>query len=191
MIFENTFENLTKEQIDLLNTYFDGYDYQSSSHTYIANYIWRNTHQISWQIIGDYLCIGALGNLDPEEDPQYFMSFPLTNTGRYEISKLRETLLAAKEIFAGNGQKLELSLVPESLVPLLVECFPEEGALFIEHDRDDDDYIYLKEDLVNLAGRKLHTKKNHLNQFMKNYEFTYEEVTPETVPEVMAALCGE
>ena len=37
MIFENTFENLTKEQIDLLNTYFDGYDYQSSSHTYIAN----------------------------------------------------------------------------------------------------------------------------------------------------------
>ena len=95
MIFENTFENLTKEQIDLLNTYFDGYDYQSSSHTYIANYIWRNTHQISWQIIGDYLCIGALGNLDPEEDPQYFMSFPLTNTGRYEISKLRETLLAA------------------------------------------------------------------------------------------------
>ena len=191
MIFENTFENLTKEQIDLLNTYFDGYDYQSSSHTYIANYIWRNTHQISWQIIGDYLCIGALGNLDPEEDPQYFMSFPLTNTGRYEISKLRETLLAAKEIFAGNGQKLELSLVPESLVPLLTECFPEEGALFIEHDRDDDDYIYLKEDLVNLAGRKLHTKKNHLNQFMKNYEFTYEEVTPETVPEVMAALCGE
>ena len=188
MIFENTFENLTKEQIDLLNTYFDGYDYQSSSHTYIANYIWRNTHQISWQIIGDYLCIGALGNLDPEEDSQYFMSFPLTNTGRYEIPKLRETLLAAKEIFTGNGQKLELSLVPESLVPLLTECFPEEGALFIEHDRDDDDYIYLKEDLVNLAGRKLHTKKNHLNQFMKNYEFTYEEVTPETVPEVMVYI---
>ena len=188
MIFENTFDNLTKEQIDLLNTYFDGYDYQSSSHTYIANYIWRNTHQISWQIIGDYLCIGALGNLDPEEDPQYFMSFPLTNTGRYEIPKLRETLLAAKEIFAGNGQKLELSLVPESLVPLLTECFPEEGALFIEHDRDDDDYIYLREDLVSLAGRKLHTKKNHLNQFMKNYEFTYEEVTPETVPEVMAYI---
>ncbi len=56
MIFENTFDNLNKEQIDLLNTYFDGYDYQFlSSHTYIANYIWRNTHQISWQIIGDYL----------------------------------------------------------------------------------------------------------------------------------------
>ena len=116
------------------------------------------------------------------------MSFPLTNTGSYEVPKLRETLLTAKEIFAGNGQKLELSLVPESLVPLLVECFPEEGALFIEHDRDDDDYIYRKEELVSLAGRKLHTKKNHLNQFMKNYEFTYEEVTPENVPEVMAYI---
>lgn len=188
MIFENTFENLTAEQITLLNTYFDGYDYQSSGHTYIANYIWRNTHQISWQIIGDYLCIGALGNLDPEEDKQYFMSFPLTADGRYEIPKLRETLLAAKEIFRRNGQKLELSLVPESLVPLLKECFPEEGELFIEHDRDDDDYIYLKEELISLSGRKLHTKKNHLNQFLKNYEFTYEEATPEMVPEIMAYI---
>ena len=188
MIFEHSFESLTPEQIAMLNTYFDGYDYQSSAYTYIANYIWRNTHRISWQIIGDYLCIGALAERDPEEDKQYFMSFPLTNTGCYEIPKLRETLLAAKEIFAKNGQQLEMSLVPESLVPLLPECFPEEGALFIEHDRDDDDYIYLKEDLVTLGGRKLHTKKNHLNQFLKNYEFTYEEATPEMVPEIMAYI---
>ena len=70
MIFENTFDNLTPEETELLNSYFDGYDYESSGHTLIANYIWRNTHHISWQIIGDYLCIGALGELDPEEDKQ-------------------------------------------------------------------------------------------------------------------------
>ena len=47
MIFENTFDNLTEADKSLLQEYFDGYDYQSSSHTFLANYIWRNTHHLS------------------------------------------------------------------------------------------------------------------------------------------------
>lgn len=186
MIFERTFDNLSEEEINLLNEYFDGYDYQSSGHTFIANYIWRNTHQISWQIIGDYLCIGALAELDPEEDKQYFMSFPLTRTGTYDIEALRETLLEAKRMFNAKGQDLYVSLIPEPLVHYLEECFP--GKVFAEHDRNEDDYIYLKEELISLSGRKLHQKKNHLNYFLKNYEFTYEEATPEMAEEIMAYI---
>ena len=187
MIFENTFDNLTPEETELLNSYFDGYDYESSGHTLIANYIWRNTHHISWQIIGDYLCIGALGELDPEEDKQYFMSFPLTRTGTYDPDSLKETLLTAQKMFRRQGQNLNMSLIPQSLVHYLTEIFPEE-SLYIEHARDEDDYIYLREDLVKLSGRKLHQKKNHLNYFLKNYAFTYEEATPEMVPEIMAYI---
>lgn len=187
MIFENTFDNLTPEETELLNSYFDGYDYESSGHTLIANYIWRNTHHISWQIIGDYLCIGALGELDPEEDKQYFMSFPLTRTGTYDLDSLKKTLFTAQEMFRKRGQNLNMSLIPQSLVHYLTEIFPEE-SLYIEHDRDEDDYIYLREDLVKLSGRKLHQKKNHLNYFLKNYAFTYEEATPEMVPEIMAYI---
>ena len=187
MIFENTFDNLTPEETELLNSYFDGYDYESSGHTLIANYIWRNTHHISWQIIGDYLCIGALGELDPEEDKQYFMSFPLTRTGTYDLDSLEETLFTAQKMFRKRGQNLNMSLIPEPLVHYLTEIFPEE-SLYIEHTRDEDDYIYLRDDLVKLSGRKLHQKKNHLNYFLKNYAFTYEEATPETVPEIMAYI---
>ncbi len=187
MIFENTFDNLTPEETELLNSYFDGYDYESSGHTLIANYIWRNTHHISWQIIGDYLCIGALGELDPEEDKQYFMSFPLTRTGTYDLDSLKETLLTAQKMFRRQGQNLNMSLIPQSLVHYLTGIFPEE-SLYIEHARDEDDYIYLREDLVKLSGRKLHQKKNHLNYFLKNYAFTYEEATPEMVPEIMAYI---
>lgn len=186
MIFERAFDNLSEEDINLLNSYFDGYDYKSSGHTFIANYMWRNTHKISWQIIGDYLCIGALGELDPEEDKRYFMSFPLTRTGSYDVESLRETLLEAKKLFHAKGQDLYLSLIPKSLVPYLEECFP--GKVFVEHDRDEDDYIYLKEDLINLSGRKLHQKKNHLNFFLKNYEFAYEEAKPEDAGEIMAYI---
>ncbi len=192
MIFENTFDNLTQEQTELLNSYFDGYDYRSSSHTLLANYIWRNTHSISWQLIGEYLCIGALGEPEEGNGQRYLMSFPLTRTGSYDTDALRQTLLTAKAMFDEQGQPL-LMMVPGSLVGYLSECFPEgsegsEPQAVIEHDRDDDDYIYLKDELATLSGRKLHQKKNHLNYFLKNYEFTYEEATTENADEIMAYI---
>ena len=98
MIFENDFNNLTENEIDLLNSYFDGYDYQSSSHTFIANYIWRNTHKLTWQVIGEYLCIAGLGTLETEEE-EYFMSFPLTRTGSYDPDKVKETIETAAAMF--------------------------------------------------------------------------------------------
>jgi len=38
-------------------------------------------------------------------------------------------------------------------------------------DRDNFDYLYSREDLVNLTGRKFHKKKNLLNMFVKNNEY--------------------
>ena len=185
MIFERDFKDLTEEDDALLDAYFDGYDYQASSHTLIANYIWRDTHKITWQVIGDYLCVAGLGTLETEEE-EYFMSFPLTRTGTYEKDKLRETIDTAKKIFESKGKRFEISLIPASLALLLKEIYGSQVELI--HDRDDDDYIYLREDLVNLSGRKLHQKKNHLNYFRRTYDYTYEEITPETAREVLDFL---
>lgn len=185
MIFERDFKELTEEDAALLDAYFDGYDYQASSHTLIANYIWRDTHKITWQVIGDYLCVAGLGTLETEEE-EYFMSFPLTRTGTYEKDKLRETIDTAKKIFESKGKRFEISLIPASLALLLKEIYGSQVELI--HDRDDDDYIYLREDLVNLSGRKLHQKKNHLNYFRRTYDYTYEEITPETAREVLDFL---
>jgi hypothetical protein len=40
----------------------------------------------------------------------------------------------------------------------------------VSEDRDNFDYLYSREDLVNLTGRKFHKKKNLLNIFVKNNE---------------------
>lgn len=188
MIFENDFNNLTETDIEILNSYFDGYDYESSTYTFLANYIWRNTHDLSWQIIEGYLCIAGLGTLETEEK-EYFMSFPLTNTGDYDIKRVKASIEKAKGIFREKGKQFELSLIPASLVPILKQVFGD--SVEVEHTRDDDDYIYLKDELINLSGRKLHQKKNHLNYFLRNYEFTYEEATPEMVPEIMEYIRGK
>ena len=181
MIFEKTFDNLTEADKRLLQEYFDGYDYQSSGHTFLANYIWRNTHHLSWQVIGEYLCVAGRGDVG-EDERVYFMSFPLTKNGSYDVDALRYTIEEAKRIFESRGQQLQISLIPGHLVHFLAEAMGD--AVDPQHDRDDDDYIYLKEELVSLSGRKLHQKKNHLNFFLRNYNFTYEEATPEMIPEI-------
>ena len=188
MIFKNRFDNLDKDQIDLLNSYFDGFDYNSSSYTYIANYMWRNTHNITWEVIGDYLCIGAMSE-NEEGGPMYCMSVPLTKDGVYNPAKLKETIEACRAMFAEKGQPMCMGLVPETVAPILKEAYGDDVEL--EESRDDADYIYLKEDLVNLSGRKFHQKKNHLNFFLRNTEFTYEEATPEMIPEIMDYILGK
>ena len=49
-----------------------------------------------------------------------------------------------------------------------LEFYPE-AKFEIKADRDNFDYVYLAEKLINLSGRKLHSKKNHLNAFRKLY----------------------
>jgi len=48
------------------------------------------------------------------------------------------------------------------------------------------DYIYLREDLSALKGKKFQPKRNHINKFKKNYAFTYTPITPDMVTECLA-----
>jgi hypothetical protein len=188
MIFENDFNSLREEDIELLNSYFDGYDYQSSGYTFISNYIWREPYKITWQIIGEYLCMAALTEIN-ENYEEYVMSFPMTSNGVYDPKKLRETIEESRRIFESKGQKFFIGMVPDTVMEALNEAMGED--IVVQHDRDDDDYVYLREDLVNLSGRKFHQKKNHLNYFLRNYEFEYQEATVDMVPEIMRFIAGK
>ena len=48
-------------------------------------------------------------------------------------------------------------------------------------DRDNSDYVYQTQDLIKLSGRKYHRKKNHLNRFLKKYNYEYQELDMELV----------
>ncbi len=53
--------------------------------------------------------------------------------------------------------------------------FIEERAYF--------DYIYNCEDLIDLAGRKYHSKRNHISYFKNNFDWSYEKITPDNLSE--------
>ena len=43
----------------------------------------------------------------------------------------------------------------------------------------------MREDLQTLKGKKWQAKRNHINKFKKQYEYTYIPITPEIVPQCM------
>ncbi|MDR2809743.1 MAG: phosphatidylglycerol lysyltransferase domain-containing protein [Tannerellaceae bacterium] len=69
----------------------------------------------------------------------------------------------------------------------LENAFPQ-GFRFIP-ERDYFDYVYLREDLITLSGKKYQAKRNHINKFNQLYRYEYKEITPELVPECLTLEC--
>lgn len=81
-----------------------------------------------------------------------------------------------------NDKKmLEMYCLTPKSVDELKSMFPDKFE-FVE-DRAYFDYIYNSQDLINLAGRKYHSKRNHISYFKNNYNWSYEKITRENLPE--------
>ena len=76
---------------------------------------------------------------------------------------LREIQIDATE----READLSFYCVSEGQLPLLKAFFG--SALSVKEQRDYFDYVYLRENLATLKGRKFHSKKNHVNSFCKKY----------------------
>ncbi len=72
------------------------------------------------------------------------------------------------------------------LVPMrdkLEKMYP--GRFEFVHTRDTGDYIYETESLMTLSGKKLSSKRNHINRFEEAHpDWTYEKITRENIDEV-------
>ncbi|WP_037570822.1 DUF2156 domain-containing protein [Spirochaeta cellobiosiphila] len=58
-------------------------------------------------------------------------------------------------------------------------CKLEQSGYKIQEDRDNFDYLYNREDLATLSGRKFHKKRNLVNAFINSYSYEEVPLTPE------------
>ncbi|MBQ8741542.1 MAG: DUF2156 domain-containing protein [Clostridia bacterium] len=54
----------------------------------------------------------------------------------------------------------------------------------IIESRNEFDYIYNSTDLINLSGKKYHSKRNHISAFSKQFCWHYEDITSENISAV-------
>ncbi len=59
------------------------------------------------------------------------------------------------------------------------------SGLAVAEDPDNADYVYRTTDLVHLAGHKFDGKRNHIRNFVRNFDFTLAPIQVADLPEVM------
>ncbi len=79
-----------------------------------------------------------------------------------------------------------MSAVTEGMKARIEAALP--GEFEFLHNEDADDYIYLSEKMISLSGKKLASKRNHINRFMADYEgrWEYQDITDDNIGDAFA-----
>ena len=96
---------------------------------------------------------------------------------------VRNALKIIEEDAKERNAELSFYCLSEEQAEILKEIYGE--GLELQEQRDFFDYVYPREKLATLSGRKLHSKKNHVNAFCKKYSFSYEELNEGNLKECL------
>ncbi len=142
----------------------------TSELTFTNLFMWRSYYRPMWRLHDGCLLI----IMDPVGSPPFGMQ-PLGAGDR---------TAAVRSIFGHMEKAGAEPLLARVDQPFAARLAAEKG-LRIEPDRDQFDYVYAAQDLVSLAGRKFHRKKNHYNKFAKSIPFSYKPLNVELVEQVL------
>ena len=162
---EIQWKDIELEDKELIQSYYKKEQSRSCDFTFGNNVLWSPFFQLRYAIVE-----GALVFLSGEQHCS--VSFPL---GKEHVKEAVEALVA---YFEEQGWSFRMYSVTPEQFEVLEELFP--GSFEIAYERDAADYIYESEKLMNLSGKKLHSKRNHINKFLSEHEdWSFEFITPE------------
>lgn len=144
-----------------------------SEMTFTNLFIWRGHYGFQWSVYKDWLFIVSREGVNGTYALQ-----PVGPSPRKEaVVVLLEWLRDEKNIENPRIERAD------------ERCVTELGGMeniVIEPLRDHFDYVYRREDLVQLAGSKYRSKRNHINQLLRFYAFEYEPLQEKHIDDCLA-----
>lgn len=166
------FRKVQFEDKDVISKFFWNYPSRSCERTFVNSYLWARFYPVTFGIVEDTLVFKS------EREEGCAFSFPAGETE--QVKKAIEFLdKGSKE----RGCSISFYHVTPENFAKLEEWYP--GRFQIEYNEDVADYVYESEKLATLSGKKLHSKRNHINKFKQTYEgrWSYESITKENLEE--------
>ena len=155
------FRDIDISDKEKVNTALAASDNRGCEYSFANNMAWRRLGESKIAFFKDFYICGAFGGYS--ERPRFILP-----AGKGDI---REVIAELKMYSESAGYPLMLTGVTDKQLDMLNELYP--GGFTSELDRDSSDYIYLRSDLAELAGKKYHAKRNHLARFNElDYEFS-------------------
>lgn len=133
---------------------------------------WQFLYHTEWAIVEGFLVLRFVSG------GQVTYMKPI---GKGDLRRVLELLMADARSL---GDTLRMACVCPCAQGLMEESMP--GAFTYTTDRDRADYLYLRERLVTLAGKKLQPKRNHISKFKRLYpDYAYRPLTSDLVPDCL------
>lgn len=166
--------NLQEITLDFKQKYMElGGDIRLSFYRFPNIFMSKDCTYLKYAELEGSICILSL---PPAEVAEPVCMFPL---GKGDLKKIAEAL--KREL----GCTRFVSLSKEMVSRLEAEC---PGMYTFEQERDDFDYLYQTRDLIELSGKKYHSKRNHISRFNADYAYEYERLDEQKVKECIPIL---
>jgi uncharacterized protein len=172
------FKPLTLEDKITFDKYLKPYTFLTCEYSFTNLFIWSKGLDIQYCIIDNVLIIKKM------DFHGYYHFMQPIGYNKENLKEIVEVLLDYKN---ENQMRYLFKDAETSFTADLKEIFGETFA--IEEDRDNFDYIYESSKLSSLSGKKLHSKKNHYNNFIKNNKYHTELINENNIEDCLKAAC--
>lgn len=174
---ELDFKGITLETKPIIESYTKDWGLECSDLSFTNLFIWGTGGKMEYAEAGDCLYI----KLDYEGVPVYLWA-PVPRFG-VEVD-YRKAVYRAIDYMKERGVEPTLRSVSAPFKEKIEESCPE---LYIQPLEITWDYVYDREKLATLKGKKLHGKRNHINKFNATYpDYEYKTLDASMVAECMA-----
>lgn len=165
------FKKTELEDREIITSYFGKAPSRSCERTFANVYLWSRHYPVTWAIIEDALVFKS------QDETHLSWAYPAG-----EADAVKRALSVMEAYSEEQGYEFSMYSVTPEMFAQLETFFP--GKFQIEYDRDEADYVYEREKLETLSGKKLHGKRNHINKFKSVHEnWDYETLTEDNVEE--------
>ncbi|WP_315403593.1 GNAT family N-acetyltransferase [Hoylesella saccharolytica] len=182
------FKDLMTDDRQLIQSYTLWGERQNCDLSFANLISWKYLYNTQFAIVNDYLVFRfhynrhlaymmPVAKPQPQEDGTFKVQ-PCDECSIEVIKAIRDDSIAKGHPFLMMG-------VCNYMRDLIEQRFPD--TFDIKPNRDFADYIYTREKLVNLSGKKLQSKRNHINKFKSLYpNYEYRALTPDLIPQCLA-----
>lgn len=172
-----TFKSFDLEDRDLINAYLQKQNYRASDLCFTNLYCWGKKFDTQFAVRDGWL----------------FIRFK-DNKGRSSYLKpigegnLKDAIATIMEDHRPFNSVFQIRGITQDMMEEIEQVMP--GLFDFSLNRSVSDYIYTTEKLIHLKGKKLQSKRNHINRFQRENEWKYKSLTgnPELVKECKRML---
>lgn len=181
------FKDITEDDKELIQSFTLWGERQNCDLSFSNLISWRFLYNTQFAIVDDYLVFRFymghhLAYMMPVPRPkrQEDGTFKVEPCDECSVSVIR----AIRDDSIAMGHPFLMLGVCNYMRDIIEEHFPD--TFDIKPDRDFSDYIYTRDKLINLSGKKLQSKRNHINKFKNLYpDYRYRELTPDLIPQCL------